>query len=57
MEVQAYCPDCRKDKKFKLYTDILTKLERCVQILASCATCHKGKWVELTHEQFEKLPK
>ena len=57
MEVQAYCPDCRKDKKFKLYTDILTKLERCVQILASCATCHKGKWVELTHQQFEKLPK
>lgn len=55
--MNSHCPSCRKDKKFKLFPEIANIFETFVQVLGSCTECFKGKWLEVSKEEFDKLKK
>ena len=53
----AYCQDCRTERKFKLFLDVTQVGEARVEVLGGCEKCYKGRWIEMTPEQFEEEKK
>lgn len=51
----CYCQSCRKERRHNLFLDVTTNSQLYVQVLASCSECNKGRWVEISTEQYKKL--
>lgn len=52
---KSFCPDCKKEEGFKLFLDITQESEAKIEVLAGCRKCSKGKWIELSPIDYEKL--
>jgi hypothetical protein len=50
-----YCPDCKRDRRFNLFVEVAIIYETTAQILASCSSCNKGKWIEIMKDVYERL--
>jgi len=52
---EYYCVSCRKDRRHNIFADVTVLTGDVLQVLASCVTCNKGRWIEVTDEKFKEL--